>query len=837
MIEEVMAEKREKLVSSVPLTPDFKSYYSEEQLLSWLKKKNKGMREGVEFIHEVDVFKCEPWDLLDKCFLPISDKQSYCFSPCDRNYPSGSLTSRATEAGYWKTTGRDRKISSRSTSLGVRKAMVFYKGRPPRGEKTEWLMHEYRLDENESEAGAGFQNAFVLCHVFKASEPGAKVGGHQTSRIEKCDASPDNSSPFLNCSEPVEEIQKYSSLPESGDTLDMLLSIMLDETDSTPPGEDTFYTQVDMMSKSPGSQREFVGSTLGEGDFPQVPADLRFSQPEEMDAAFEAGTQREVLHAAFENSDNSSVDNSFDQDTLAVISKGDFLELNDLEGYESSMSDECIGIQFQSRSPLSSTSQSHQEDSVFDGTPKRIHSHLYKMEALMGININDTIDRDVHCASNYCSYSDSGSENYDNSSDGSPFDQDSLAVISNGDYLELNDLEDCNSSMSDDCTGIQLRPRSSPDPTSESLLQGHLYDGGHTRIRLQVYNVEASVGINTNDARIMDVHRASNYCGDSESGSAYDLQVQQLLLESFAQEKRNAEITTQNGNSAIGAFPAHVIDQRNELSSCQEHDIKGPENFHFICDSAKVSESFSHNLTSMPPAMSVTKQICDSKKTQQACFEGYVLDSAPELVEKGVNLVSENLIARTTPAPCLGEKSISGESLASSGATALLPETEKRTSMLNFTSADKDSISFKLLSKILGGIPAKSASAMDLTASLKSKSIIFGSKDTTYVTYTTANTIVSKGNVEFPGSDMVSRGLRLRANDTQSGGKDKKGELVRASHERSTLFDRLGKRVSLGGSHGSFTVTCISGIAFLIFCFWLSAVFPLFGRIFSSFAF
>lgn len=79
------------------------------------------------------------------------EKEWYFFSPRDRKYPNGVRPNRAAVSGYWKATGTDKAIYSASKYVGVKKALVFYKGKPPKGIKTDWIMHEYRLIESNKQ--------------------------------------------------------------------------------------------------------------------------------------------------------------------------------------------------------------------------------------------------------------------------------------------------------------------------------------------------------------------------------------------------------------------------------------------------------------------------------------------------------------------------------------------------------------------------------------------------------------------------------------------------------------------------------------------------------------
>jgi len=79
------------------------------------------------------------------------EKEWYFFSPRDRKYPNGSRPNRAAGTGYWKATGADKPVGT-PRPLAIKKALVFYAGKAPKGDKTNWIMHEYRLADVDRSA-------------------------------------------------------------------------------------------------------------------------------------------------------------------------------------------------------------------------------------------------------------------------------------------------------------------------------------------------------------------------------------------------------------------------------------------------------------------------------------------------------------------------------------------------------------------------------------------------------------------------------------------------------------------------------------------------------------
>ncbi|KAF6136600.1 hypothetical protein GIB67_016056 [Kingdonia uniflora] len=132
------------------LPPGFRFHPTDEELVTYyLDRKLSSQSLELEIIPEVDLYKCEPWDLPDMSYLPSKDMEWYFFSPRDRKYPNGSRTNRATRAGYWKATGKDRSVMNTNKHVvGMKKTLVYYRGRAPHGIRTNWVMHEYRLTDS-----------------------------------------------------------------------------------------------------------------------------------------------------------------------------------------------------------------------------------------------------------------------------------------------------------------------------------------------------------------------------------------------------------------------------------------------------------------------------------------------------------------------------------------------------------------------------------------------------------------------------------------------------------------------------------------------------------------
>ncbi|XP_077228058.1 NAC domain-containing protein 83-like isoform X2 [Tasmannia lanceolata] len=132
------------------LPPGFRFHPTDEELVvQYLKRKVYSCPLPASIIPEVDVCKHDPWDLPGDW-----EQERYFFSIREAKYPNGNRSNRATGSGYWKATGSDKPIVSSKGKqvVGMKKVLVFYAGKPPKGTRTDWIMHEYRLADAESRA-------------------------------------------------------------------------------------------------------------------------------------------------------------------------------------------------------------------------------------------------------------------------------------------------------------------------------------------------------------------------------------------------------------------------------------------------------------------------------------------------------------------------------------------------------------------------------------------------------------------------------------------------------------------------------------------------------------
>nr|AXO66323.1 NAC transcription factor family protein [Fraxinus mandshurica] len=158
------------------LPPGFRFQPRDEELIcDYLMKWIIGCgHQNHPLLIEVDLNKCEPWDVPKSAC--VGGKEWYFYSQRDRKYATGLRTNRATLTGYWKATGKDRPILRKGILMGMRKTLVFYQGRAPKGTKTDWVMHEFRLEGAfGSPKPSSVKEDWVLCRLFyKKGEAEAK---------------------------------------------------------------------------------------------------------------------------------------------------------------------------------------------------------------------------------------------------------------------------------------------------------------------------------------------------------------------------------------------------------------------------------------------------------------------------------------------------------------------------------------------------------------------------------------------------------------------------------------------------------------------------------------
>lgn len=158
------------------ITPGFRFHPTEEELVGYyLRRMLQGHKLPIKLIPTVDLYGYDPWELPAMSAQAKYEPAEYWYFFVPRSsrfrYGAGERPTRLTKSGYWKATGTDKLLRAGShvehsraarhrheedhhlhlhghhqNFSALRKTLVFYEGRAPRGAKTSWVMDEYRME-------------------------------------------------------------------------------------------------------------------------------------------------------------------------------------------------------------------------------------------------------------------------------------------------------------------------------------------------------------------------------------------------------------------------------------------------------------------------------------------------------------------------------------------------------------------------------------------------------------------------------------------------------------------------------------------------------------------
>ncbi|KAJ0112932.1 hypothetical protein Patl1_00713 [Pistacia atlantica] len=138
----------------------------EEIVTYYLEMKMSGHEFPFPTVKEVDILNYNPWELREHSLLP-DDQVWYFFSAPSKKYANSKRTARTTSegTGSWKITGRDREVKNRGSGevIGIKKTLVFYKGRNPDTIRTSWVMNEFHSNYAASDQA---YLSFFLIYYF-----------------------------------------------------------------------------------------------------------------------------------------------------------------------------------------------------------------------------------------------------------------------------------------------------------------------------------------------------------------------------------------------------------------------------------------------------------------------------------------------------------------------------------------------------------------------------------------------------------------------------------------------------------------------------------------------
>ncbi|XP_073301216.1 NAC domain-containing protein 1-like [Primulina huaijiensis] len=128
-------------------------------------------------IETVNVYMYNPRNLT-VAYPSLADNAWYFFTPRDRK-----RLYRAAGNGYWKCHGTKQQIYHNNIRIGYKNSLIFYRGKPPYGRETIWVMKEYIVDQPprrlQDDDNGDIEDDYVLCLIQM------RTGRRRHSRINK----------------------------------------------------------------------------------------------------------------------------------------------------------------------------------------------------------------------------------------------------------------------------------------------------------------------------------------------------------------------------------------------------------------------------------------------------------------------------------------------------------------------------------------------------------------------------------------------------------------------------------------------------------------------------
>ncbi|CAL5213663.1 unnamed protein product [Lathyrus oleraceus] len=160
--------------NNVNLPPGFRFYPTDEELVvHFLHRKASLLPCHPDVIPDLDLYPFDPWQLQGRALE--EGNQWYYYSRRTQN--------RISNNGYWMPMGMDEQVvtSSSNKRVGMKKYYVFHIGQAPHGNKTNWIMQEYRLSDSSSSSSSrssskrkshpkSEHSRWVICRVYERDE-------------------------------------------------------------------------------------------------------------------------------------------------------------------------------------------------------------------------------------------------------------------------------------------------------------------------------------------------------------------------------------------------------------------------------------------------------------------------------------------------------------------------------------------------------------------------------------------------------------------------------------------------------------------------------------------